>query len=223
MRIAQNIAAISSKLPGHVQLVAVSKHQPVLSIAEAYAAGHRHFGENRVQELVEKSKSLPADIKWHMIGHLQTNKVKLVLPIAYLIHSVDRLSLLDEINAQAAKRQKPARVLLQVHIANEETKFGFEANEMSALVGAAAAGKWPALMIVGLMGMATNTEDRFQVEKEFKELNSLYQQLKIENAPSEWWQPTELSMGMSSDYETAVACGSTCVRVGSAIFGSPLP
>ncbi len=208
------LVLIKSKLPAGVSLVAVSKTKPAELIQEAYKAGHLEFGENYVQELVEKQAQLPPDIKWHFIGHLQSNKVKQIAPFVYLIHGVDSLSLLKEINKQGQKQNKVINCLLQVHIAEEETKFGFDVSEINTFFFSNSAINYPFVKIMGLMGMATNTDNLKQVEKEFKLLSQLYAELKPAN------NFTVLSMGMSSDYQLAINCGSNLVRIGSAIFGN---
>lgn len=208
------LVSIKSKLPAGVSLVAVSKTKPAQLIQEAYNEGQLEFGENYVQELVEKHTQLPKDIKWHFIGHLQSNKVKQIASFIYLIHGVDSLSILKEINKQGQKQNKIINCLLQVHIAEEETKFGFDVSEINTFFFSKSALNYPFVNILGLMGMATNTDNLKQVEKEFKLLAELYEELKPAN------NFTVLSMGMSSDYELAINCGSNLVRIGSAIFGN---
>jgi pyridoxal phosphate enzyme (YggS family) len=198
--------------------VAVSKTHPVDTIQHAYDAGQREFGENKVQELVPKYEMLPKDIVWHMIGHLQSNKVKYIAPFVSLIHSIDSLKLLEEVNRQGAKSGRVIPCLLQVHIAEEETKFGFSREE---LLEAMAPGKIQSLASVriqGLMGMATFTDNVAQVHKEFRTLRTLFEELQAISLPLNV-EMKELSMGMSGDYGIAVEEGSTMVRVGSAIFG----
>jgi PLP dependent protein len=198
------------ELGANVQLVAVSKTKTVDDILALYAEGQRDFGENYVQELMDKQQQLPADIRWHYIGHLQSNKVKFILPFVYLIHGVDSLRLLKEIDRQAVKTGRVAEVLLQVHVAREETKFGLDADEVAEVMRAAPA--FAAVRVRGLMGMASNTEDEAVVRTEFKTLKRLLDQ----------WFPTEgiLSMGMSGDYGIAIEEGSTMVRIGSLLFGA---
>jgi len=200
-------------------LIAVSKTKPVADLQEAYEAGIRDFGENKVQELVEKAEVLPKDIRWHMIGHLQRNKVKQIVPFVYLIHSVDSLELLAEIDKQAAKIDRQVSILLQVHIAKEEAKFGFSADEIRNLFESFQLMEYSYVQVCGLMGMATNTADMTIVFEEFSQLQELFQEIK-----SRYFMGidtfSELSMGMSGDYKVALACGSTMVRVGSALFGS---
>lgn len=208
------IRSVKSKLPLGVSLVAVSKTKPLEFIREAYNAGQIEFGENYVQELVEKQSQLPQNIKWHFIGHLQSNKVKQIAPFVYLIHGVDSLSLLKEINKQGQKQNKIINCLLQVHIAQEESKFGFDIYEIKTFLSSKTQVDYPFVNIMGLMGMATNTDNINQIEKEFRLLSQLFEDLKtIHNL-------TILSMGMSSDYQIAINCGSNLVRIGSAIFGN---
>lgn len=216
--IAENLKQVLNELPEGVRLVAVSKFHPNEAIEEAYGAGQRIFGESKVQEMDAKHESLPKDIEWHFIGHLQTNKVKYIVPYVSLIHGIDSYKLLVEVNKQAAKVNRIARCLLQLHIAQEETKFGFSFDECRDLLRA---GKWNELknvQICGLMGMASNTDNVEQIRKEFRSLHDFFQEVK-----SIWFADNdcfkELSMGMSHDYHEAIAAGSTMVRVGSKIFG----
>ncbi|MBK9688137.1 MAG: YggS family pyridoxal phosphate-dependent enzyme [Saprospiraceae bacterium] len=199
-------------------LVAVSKTKPVEDILALYQMGQRKFGENKVQEILEKQPLLPKDIQWHLIGHLQTNKVKQVLPYVSLIHSVDSEKLLVEIENEAKKQGRTINILLQVKIAEEETKFGLNADEISIILDNASAGFYPHIEIGGLMGMATLTEDENQVEKEFDQLKSLYDNI-LENYSMHFPEFNTLSMGMSGDYQLAISRGSNMVRVGSLIFG----
>ena len=215
MSIAQNLNKIKSSLPEHVTLVAVSKTKPNADILEAYEAGQRVFGENYVQELVEKQEQLPNDIQWHFIGHLQSRKAKLIAPFVSLIHGVDSLKLLQEINKQAQKNNRVIDCLLQVHIADEETKFGLDENELEEIFQMLKQVQHDNIRVVGLMGMATFTEDQNQIKKEFDYLKSLFDKFKILNSEFKI-----LSMGMSGDYELAISCGSTMVRIGSSIFGT---
>lgn len=219
MDIKSNIDTIKAKLPEHVTLIAVSKTKPISMLLDAYNAGQRHFGENYVQELVEKQELLPTDINWHFIGHLQSNKVKYIAPFVYLIHGVDSISLLKEINKQAIKNNRIIKCLLQIYIAKEESKFGLDAQEAENLLISKEFSELTHVNIVGLMGMATNTEDETILHKEFESLNTLFKYLKanIGNKPNLNLQ--EISMGMSSDYEIAIEHGSTMIRVGSSIFG----
>ncbi|MEZ4787685.1 MAG: YggS family pyridoxal phosphate-dependent enzyme [Flavobacterium haoranii] len=218
--IQQNLNKIKSSLPEQVTLVAVSKTKPNADLMEAYNAGQRIFGENYVQELVEKQEQLPNDIQWHFIGHLQSRKAKLITPFVSLIHGVDSLKLLQEINKQAQKNNRVIDCLLQVHIADEETKFGLDEKDLEEILHFVQNDKNEIknVRIFGLMGMATFTEDQNQVKKEFQYLKSLFD--KYAKLNTENWQLNTLSMGMSGDYELAISCGSTMVRIGSSIFGS---
>jgi len=200
------------------QLIAVSKTKPNEALMEAYNAGCRVFGENKVQEMQAKAESLPADIQWHLIGHLQSNKVKYMASFVHLIHAVDSLKLLEEINKQAAKVGRSINCLLQIHIAKEETKFGLDEVELFEILESETFASFANIKVVGLMGMATNTTDTALIESEFAGLKALFEHLKTEKAyPNTDWQ--ELSMGMSGDYQLALKHGSTMVRIGSAIFG----
>jgi PLP dependent protein len=203
---------IIQELGNGVVLVAVSKTKPSADIVELYNLGHRDFGENYVQELVEKAEELPKDIRWHFIGHLQTNKVKFIIPLVQLIHGVDSLKLLKEINKQAEKAGRVIDCLLQIHIAQEETKFGLDNNELGVVLGSLEALKY--VRVVGLMGMASFTEDMDMVRKEFCSLKSIFDVVK-KNHPA----IQVLSMGMSSDYKIAIEEGSNMVRIGSLLFG----
>ncbi|MDR3350958.1 MAG: YggS family pyridoxal phosphate-dependent enzyme [Prevotellaceae bacterium] len=217
MGISQNIQSIKNTLPPHTALVAVSKTQPAEIIREAYDAGQRAFGESRPQTLLDKASKLPADIDWHFIGHLQSNKIKSVVGLAHTIHAVDSEKLLTALDKEAARRPCRQRCLLQVHIAREETKQGFTPGALRALAAAGALARLPHLQIAGLMGMATFTDDREQIRHEFRTLKNLYTELKQTCFSSDAGF-CELSMGMSSDYAIAVEEGSTIVRIGSAIF-----
>lgn len=199
----------------NVLLVAVSKTKPVEDIKELYDLGQRDFGENYVQELCEKYEQLPKDIRWHFIGHLQTNKVKFIAPFVYLIHGTDSVKLLQEINKQGAKLNRTIKCLLQVHIAQEETKFGFDDEELANVP----LDQWTNVQINGLMGMASFTDDMEKVRSEFKHLKILFDSF-AERIPSHIPRPTSLSMGMSADYKIAVEEGSNMVRIGSLLFGS---
>jgi pyridoxal phosphate enzyme (YggS family) len=210
MSIKDNLLKIKSTLPEHVKLVAVSKTKPVADLIEAYNAGQRIFGENKIQEMTEKWEQMPKDIQWHMIGHIQTNKVKFMAPYVSLIHGVDSLKLLEEINKQALKNNRIIDCLLQIHIAEEETKFGLNKDELAELLVSESFKNLKNINIVGLMGMATFTENQIQIKKEFEHLKSIFDQLK---------NLKTLSMGMSGDYQLAIECGSTMVRIGSSIFG----
>ena len=223
MSIEQNIQRINSELPAHVTLVAVSKTKPVSYLMEAYHAGQRVFGENYVQELVEKEQQMPKDIKWHFIGHLQSRKVKLIAPFVSLIHGVDSFKLLQEINKQAKKNNRVIDCLLQIFIAEEESKFGLDEQELFEIIQSDAFQQLNNIRIVGFMGMATFTENKAQIEKEFRQLKFLfdqYKQLNEQPKSTSNFQLETLSMGMSGDYLLAISCGSTMVRIGSSIFGS---
>ena len=218
MNIADNLQQVLNELPEGLRLVAVSKFHPNEAIEEAYRSGQRVFGESKVQEMTAKYESLPKDIEWHFIGHLQTNKIKYIVPYVALIHGIDSYKLLVEVNKQAEKAGKVVNCLLQLHIAEEETKFGFSFEECRDML---AEGEWKTLsniQLCGLMGMATNTDDNEQIEKEFCSLSSFFKEVK-----DSWFADTEafreLSMGMSHDYHQAIAAGSTLIRVGSKIFG----
>jgi PLP dependent protein len=202
------------ELGNKVQLVAVSKMKPVEDIKELYDLGQRAFGENYVQELVEKYEHLPKDIQWHFIGHLQSNKVKYIAPFVYLIHGVDSLKLLKEINKEGQKNDRVIDCLLQVHIASEETKFGFNEEELNSALKEFEASAMKNVRMCGLMGMASFTEDMDKVRKEFKYLKGLFDKLQTSN-----FKPQTLSMGMSSDYKIAIEEGSNMVRIGSLLFG----
>jgi len=218
MSIKNNLHFFLQNLPPDCQLIAVSKTKPVEAIQEAYDAGQRVFGENKVQELVPKYEALPKDIQWHLIGHLQSNKVKYIAPFVHLIHSIDSFKLLEEVNKQAVKADRTIACLLQLHIAEEETKFGFSEEEVTALLATAELQKLGNIQIAGLMGMATFTEDLEQIRREFRGLRGLYERLKASSLPSNVMM-RHLSMGMSSDYRIAIEEGSTMIRVGTAIFG----
>ena len=210
MTIASNLKAITSSLRKEVALVAVSKTKPNTAILEAYQAGQRIFGENKVQELAQKAEKLPKDIAWHMIGHLQTNKVKFIAPFVSLIHAVDSLKLLKEINKRAEQNNRIIDCLLEVHIATESSKFGFRIEEVESALNQAK--EFKNIKIIGLMGMATFTDETQQVSQEFKSLKTVFDRIKNKDI-------TTLSMGMSGDYKLAIEQGSTMIRVGSAIFG----
>ena len=216
--IQEEIKRIQAELPKSVRLVAVSKFHPVEALQEAYEAGQRIFGESKVQEMTQKYESLPKDIEWHFIGHLQTNKIKYIAPYVSLIHGVDSYKLLVEINKQAAKAGRIIPCLLQIHIAQEETKFGFSIDECREMLQEE---DWKSLVnvrISGVMGMATNTDDEEEISKEFDTLACFFQEIKETYFPD---SPTfkEISMGMSDDYPLAIEKGSTLIRVGSKIFG----
>ena len=212
-KITDNYQKVKDTLPAHVQLVAVSKTHPVEEILKVYNLGQRVFGENKVQELREKHPLLPQDIQWHLIGHLQTNKVKYIAEFIDTIQSVDSEKLLEEIDRQAAKYKRKIKVLLQVKIAEEESKFGLEINEAKELFQQWLSGNYPNVEIDGLMGMATFTENKDQIMKEFSLLKQIFDKLSLQ-------KPLKtLSMGMSDDYPAAIECGANSVRIGSAIFG----
>ncbi|MBN2262682.1 MAG: YggS family pyridoxal phosphate-dependent enzyme [Prolixibacteraceae bacterium] len=218
MSISENINSINKTLSAGVKLVAVSKTKPNEAILEAYNAGVRIFGENKVQELTTKYETLPKDIEWHFIGHLQTNKVKYIAPFVELIHAVDSLKLLKTIDREADKNERIINCLLQFHIANEETKFGLSHDEAIALLDSDEYQKMQNIRICGVMGMATFTENTEQVRNEFRLLKNIFDKLKDRYfADNEYFK--EISMGMSDDYLIAVEQGSTMVRIGSTIFG----
>jgi pyridoxal phosphate enzyme (YggS family) len=216
--ISEKLAEIQKTIPTNVCLVAVSKTKPVSDLLEAYEAGQRHFGENKVQEMTEKWEVMPKDINWHLIGHLQTNKVKYIAPFVHLIHSVDSLKLLAEINKQAEKNQRVIDVLLQFFIAKEETKFGLDYQEATELLNSESFKNFKNIQVVGVMGMASFTDNQAVVKSEFTHLKTIFQQLKTEFF-KESATFKEISMGMSGDYQLAIEQGSTIVRVGSSIFG----
>lgn len=209
---------IQAELPPHVTLVAVSKTKPIEDIQALYDLGHRDFGENYVQELVEKQAALPRDIRWHFIGHLQSNKVKYIAPFVHLIHGVDRASLLPEINKQAAKHNRVIDVLLQMHIAQEETKFGFNADELDALLQSMKETPFAQIGLRGMMGMASFVDDPVQIKQEFITLKTQFD--RCQSAIPTNTNFDTLSMGMSGDYSIAISCGSTLIRVGSLLFGA---
>jgi pyridoxal phosphate enzyme (YggS family) len=213
MSITQNLIALTKSLPKNVTLVAVSKTKPVEDLMEAYRAGHRIFGENKVQEMVHKWEQMPQDINWHMIGHLQRNKVKYIAPFVTLIHGVDSERLLQEIDKQAVKHQRIIPCLLQIHIAQESTKFGLSETELDALIAKAI--NYPNVQLRGLMGMASFTEDTAQIQKEFAVLKNIFDRVQSQLTGFD-----VLSMGMSGDYTLAIEQGSTMIRVGSKIFGA---
>jgi pyridoxal phosphate enzyme (YggS family) len=218
MSIQDNLQKIQYSLPQGVKLIAVSKTRTNEELLEAYNVGQRAFGENKVQELLRKQAELPEDIEWHLIGHLQTNKVKAVLPYAHLIHSVDSFKLLKIINREAVQLSKKENCLLQVHIAREETKFGFSREEILEMINADEFSELKNVNIKGLMGMATFTENQDQIRQEFRSLRSIFEELK-DNYFKDNAEFKELSMGMSDDYPIAIEEGSTMIRVGSKIFG----
>jgi len=217
MVIQDNLKQIQSNLPDHVTLVAVSKTKPISDLMEAYHAGQRVFGENKIQEMVEKHGQMPNDVEWHMIGHVQSNKVKYMADFVSLIHGVDNLKLLKEINKQALKHNRIIKCLFQIKIAEEESKFGMSTDEAKEILQSKEFSELKNVCIVGIMGMATFTDDETQIKQEFKKLKSSFDDLK----PLETFnfKPKTISMGMSGDYQLAIECGSTMIRVGSSIFG----
>ena len=220
MSIKNNIEKLKKELQEYnCSLIAVSKTHPVELIKEAYDAGQRDFGENKVQELVDKQPQLPGDIRWHLIGHLQRNKVKYIAPFVHMIHSVDSEKLLKEIEKQGRREDRTISCLLQVHIASEESKFGLSEDALDALINGDVLSQAKHVKVKGLMGMATFTDDEEQIRSEFKKLKSIFDRLKNSSLPDNAVME-ELSMGMSSDYSIALEEGSTMVRVGSAIFGA---
>src|SRR5690606_2139451 len=216
--IQDNLKKIQETIPSGVTLVAVSKTKPAEMILDAYAAGQRHFGENKVQELTEKQEQLPKDIYWHLIGHLQTNKVKYIAPFVHLIHAVDSLKLLKEINKQAKKNNRIISCLLQFHIATEDTKFGMTRAEAEELINSDAYQEMENVKLCGVMGMATFTDNESRVREEFHHLKNEFEYFR-EKYFSDTDQFSIISMGMSGDYQLAIEEGSTMVRVGSSIFG----
>lgn len=219
MSIKNNLLEVKAEIPQGVELVAISKYHPVEALQEAYDAGQRIFGESHVQELVGKEAVLPKDIIWHFIGHLQTNKVKYIAPFISLIHAVDTMKLLKEIDKQAEKAGRKINCLLQMHIAQEETKFGFAPDELKEMLAAGEWRQYEHVQIAGLMCMATNTDDQNQIQQEFHYARTIYDDVKKAYF-SDDEQFKELSMGMSSDYTIAIDEGCTMVRVGSKIFGN---
>ena len=219
MSISDQIKKINNELPSTVKLVAVSKFNPVDAIQEAYNAGQRIFGESRPQELVQKVSQLPDDVQWHFIGHLQTNKLKMVLPYVLLVHSVDSERLLMEIEKYAVKNGLKVKCLLEMFVAQEESKQGFSREELMALLDKLEQNPLQGVEICGLMGMASFVEDREQIRREFEELRSAFYEIK-EKYISAHPNFNELSMGMSGDYRIAIECGSTMVRIGTTIFGA---
>lgn len=219
MSIQNNLRSIQAALPENVTLVAVSKTKPVSDLMEAYEAGQRIFGENKIQEMTDKWETMPKDIQWHMIGHVQTNKVKYMAPYVSLIHGVDSLKLLQEINKQAQKNNRVIDCLLQVYIAEEESKFGLDEEELNEMLKQVQddSENYKYIRIVGFMGMATFTNNQIQVKKEFSRLKTIFDHYSTLNSKN--CQLNILSMGMSGDYTLAIECGSNMVRIGSSIFG----
>ncbi len=218
MSIAQNLNHIKSEIPANVALVAVSKTKPISDLMEAYNVGQRIFGENKIQEMTEKWETMPKDIQWHMIGHVQTNKVKFMAQYVSLIHGVDSLKLLEEINKQAIKNNRVIDCLLQMHIAEEETKFGLDEKELLEVLNSTEFQNLKNIKVTGLMGMATFTDNQSQIEKEFKSLKAIFDKSKLLSISN--CELSILSMGMSGDYQLAITCGSNMVRIGSSIFGT---
>ena len=218
MSIPTNLQQVKSTLPENVTLVAVSKTKPVSDLMQAYEAGQRIFGENKIQEMVEKWEQMPKDIQWHMIGHVQTNKVKFMAPFVSLIHGVDSLKLLQEINKQAQKNNRIIDCLLQIHIADEETKFGFDEEELEILLNSIEFQEMKNIRILGLMGMATFTDNQEKIKQEFTHLKAIFDSIQMQSVPI--LNFSILSMGMSGDYKLAIECGSNMIRLGSSIFGS---
>ena len=214
MNISEQIKYYKSQLPEDVVLVAVSKTKPEENLLEAYNAGQRVFGENKIQEMTEKWENLPKDIEWHMIGHVQSNKVKYMAEYVNLVHGIDRLKLIKELNKQAQKHDRTINCLLQIKIAEEDTKFGMDINDAEAILNKNFKKTYPNVNVVGFMGMATFTNDEEQVQREFKTLKSHFDRLSKDHNSLKI-----LSMGMSGDYKLAITEGSTMVRIGSAIFG----
>ena len=218
--IVESLSRFRESIPSTTTLVAVSKTKPIEDLQVAYDAGQRHFGENKIQEMTQKWEELPKDIKWHMIGHTQRNKVKYMAPYVHLIHGVDSPRLLKEINKQAAKNDRVIDCLLQVHIAKEESKFGFDEDELLDHLKSKEFGDLKNVNITGLMGMATFTDNKDQVRAEFKSLKHLFDSIQSENLLSNRHTFKELSMGMTGDYKIAIEEGSSMIRIGSAIFGA---
>lgn len=219
MSVASEIIRFTDELPANVRLVAVSKFHPVEKLMEAYSAGQRIFGESRVQELVQKAQEMPADVQWHFIGHLQTNKVRALLPHVSLIHSVDSERLLDCIDKEAERIGRTVDVLLQIHVAQEEAKFGFTLQEITQLANSGKLTAMSHVRVVGVMAMATNTDDDAEIRREFAEAHHVFYALK-DGCFFGDEHFCELSMGMSDDYRLAIAEGSTMVRIGTTIFGA---
>lgn len=216
--ISKQLELVRAEIPASVTLIAVSKTKPLADLQAAYDAGQRHFGENKVQEMVEKAQQLPSDIHWHLIGHLQTNKVKYMAGFVHLIHGVDSLKLLQEIDKQARKANRVQDVLLQFFIAQEETKFGLDLQEANAILDSVEFKQLKHIQVCGVMGMASNTSDQKQVATEFRTLKQIFETLSSNYFPGQTYFK-EISMGMSGDYQLAIQHGSTMVRVGSKIFG----
>ena len=219
MDIKANLEQIKKSFPNPTcQLIAVSKTKPLADLQTAYAAGIRDFGENKVQEIQAKQPEMPADTRWHMIGHLQSNKIKYIAPFVHLIHGVDSFKLLLEIDKQGKKINRPIPVLLQIHIATEESKFGFDPSELEEMLNSFEFTNLTHVQVKGLMGMATFTEDQNQIRAEFRGLKQLFDEVKKKSLPH-FVDLKELSMGMSGDFRAAISAGATHVRIGTAVFG----
>lgn len=216
MGIAENIANIKNNLPPDVCLVAVSKTKPIEMLMEAYNSGHKDLGENKVQELLAKYEALPKDINWHFIGHLQSNKVKYIAPFIHLLHGVDSIKLLKTISKEGLKNDRVIQCLLQIKIAEEDSKFGLAPHQVRELISSDVLNNLPGVKVVGLMGMATNTENIDKIKSEFASLKSLFDKLKGTPFLPDF---NIISMGMSGDFKEAIACGSNMIRIGSSIFG----
>lgn len=215
--VAENLKRIKNQLPQNVSLVAISKTKPTSDIMEAYKAGQRHFGENRIQEMADKFEELPKDICWHMVGHVQSNKIKFMAPFVHLVHGIDKAKRVKDLNKEAKKADRKIACLLQIHIADEDTKFGFSYEEAWELLSNEVEQKYPYVVIKGLMGMATNTDNETKVRNEFKGLSNFFSKVQSEIGLSKF---ETLSMGMSGDYPIALDEGSNMVRLGSIIFGT---
>jgi len=215
--IAENLQVLLKSLPQNVQLIAVSKTKPMEALEEAYQAGQRHFGENKIQEMADKFEALPKDIHWHMIGHVQDNKIKYMAPFVSLVHGMDKEKRLKALNKEAGKNNRVIDCLVQVHIAEEESKFGFDYAEAEALFQKNLAEVYPNIRVRGLMGMATFTDDQAQLKREFNGLLNFYKSTQAHLGPDQF---NILSMGMSGDYPLAIECGSNMIRVGTKIFGA---
>lgn len=214
MSISENLQNIKSSLPEHVTLVAVSKTKPISDLMEAYNSGQRIFGENKIQEMVEKHERMPKDINWHMIGHVQRNKVKYMAPFVSLIHGIENFKVLEEVEKQAAKHNRVIDCLFQIKIAQENSKFGMSANDAKTILTSDSFKVLKHINVIGIMGMATFTDNQDQIQTEFKKLKNTFNDLKLINPNLE-----TISMGMSGDYELGITCGSNMVRIGSSIFG----
>ena len=219
MNCAEKYTEIRNQLPANVTLLAVSKTKPVEDIMALYNIGCRDFGENKVQELTQKQSQLPADIRWHQIGHLQTNKIKYIIPFVHMIHSIDSLKLAIEVNKQAAKHNRVVDCLFELKVANEDTKSGFDIEELKQLLSEGIVSELTNIRFCGVMGMATNTDDDSEIRKEFLNVKAVFDYIRDNYADEVGEDFTQISMGMSGDYKIAVECGSTIVRIGSTIFG----